>query len=89
MASQPEHVSSAAQVRRWLVIRLIRWADRGWTASYSAYVRCERDGLPRRYEAFWTWCANRIDHAALRVARKLDRDNRWMGQEMANCGWWG
>ena len=79
----------AASLRRWLVIRLIRWVDRGWTASYSAYVRCDKGELPQGWERFWTLLARRIEKSGLGLARKLDPDNRWMGQEMANAGWWG
>ena len=78
-----------ASYRRWMVVRLIRWADRGWTASYSAYVRCDKGELPWRYHRFWTWLACRIDRIARRLAHKLDPHNRWTGQEMAKCGWWG
>ena len=78
-----------ASCRRWLVIRLVRWAARGWDASYSAYVRCDRDGLPRGYERFWTWLACRIEHIALPLARRLDTDENWMGAEMAEQSWWG
>lgn len=86
MSTSDRQASSAASLRRWLVVRLIRWADRGWTASFSAYNRA---GAGSRWHRFWSWLACRIDHAALGLARRLDRDNRWMGAEMAECGWWG
>ncbi len=76
-------------IRHWLVIHLIRWADRGWTASYSAYVRCDKGELPRGWDSFWTFLANRIDHLALPICRRLDPNNRWMGEEMVRHGWWG
>lgn len=79
----------AASLRRWLVVRLVRWADRGWTASYSAYVRCDKGELPWGWHRFWTRQARRIDRIALGLARKLDKSNRWLGQEMIEAGWWG
>lgn len=88
--SQPRLTESLLySCRRWLVIRLVRWSARGWDASYSAYVRCDRDGLPRGYERFWTWLANRIEHIALPLARRLNTEDNCMGAEMAEQSWWG
>lgn len=75
--------------RRWLVLRLIRWANRGWTASYSAHVRWDKGELPKGWYRFWTWLAVRISRIAEASCRRLDPENRWTGAEMAEHGWWG
>jgi len=76
-------------LRRWLVVRLIRWANRGWTASYSAYVRCDQDELPWCWYRFWTRLARRIDRTARSLCHLIDPGNRWTGAEMAEHGRWG
>lgn len=73
-------------MRRWLVVRSIRWANRGWEASYNAYMQ---SGRGSRSERFWTSSANHIDRVARSLAHRLDPDNRWTGAEMAEHGWWG
>jgi hypothetical protein len=78
-----------AKIKRWTTIKLIRWASRGWDASYSAYVRCDQGKLPWKYHSFWSWVGSRIEHIALPLARRLDPENKWMGAEMAEHGWWG
>lgn len=78
-----------AAIRRWLVIRLVRWSARGWDASYAAYVRCDRDGVPWWWRDFWTWVACRIEHVAIPLARRLNTADNCMGAEMAEHGWWG
>lgn len=80
---------SAAPMREWLTRRLIRWADRGWAASYSAYMRCDQGELPWAWHRFWTRLAGRIDRFALRIARRIDKHNHWIGDEMVKHGWWG
>lgn len=79
----------AAPVRRWLVVRLVRFAARGWDKSYATFCWREWYGFPQYRVDFWTWVACRREHVALSLARNLDRDNLWMGQEMAEHAWWG
>jgi len=77
-------------LRKWAVVKLIRWSSRGWDASYAAYVRCDKGEIPWwGYHSVWSWIASRIEHIALPLARRLDPDNKYMGAEMAEHGWWG
>lgn len=75
--------NSLPALRGFVARALVRWASRGWQASYQARER----GIGPRYEAFWRELALRIDRFAIPRASRLDREAA--GRQMVEECWWG
>jgi hypothetical protein len=76
-----------ARFKSELARKLIRWADRGWNASFAAHIRVMNKERPCYYGEFFDGLAKLIDRIAVPLATKLNKYSA--GEEMVEYGWWG
>jgi hypothetical protein len=79
----------SARARRWLAVKLVRWAGRCLDASYGAYCRRDAGEVPGWWDRPWAWYAVRVNRLTVWEggwALRLDCDAAL--DEMMRIGWW-